>query len=106
MLKQRVLTAIVLVAVLLGVMLGLPPIATVWLVTVLVLDRRLGVGRASSATAAPRLARRSRAGRRVALIACLYFYCTVAGFVRVVDDRRDGCGGSSRSCGSASHRRA
>ena len=37
MLKQRVLTAVVLVAVLLGVMLGLPPIATVWLVTVLVL---------------------------------------------------------------------
>ena len=37
MLKQRVLTAMVLVAVLLGVMLGLPPIATVWLVTVLVL---------------------------------------------------------------------
>ena len=36
-LKERVLTAIVLVAVLLGVMLGLPPIATVWLLTVLVL---------------------------------------------------------------------
>ena len=30
-LRQRVLTAVVLVAVLLGVMLGLPPIATVWL---------------------------------------------------------------------------
>ncbi|HKU91068.1 MAG TPA: phosphatidate cytidylyltransferase [Steroidobacteraceae bacterium] len=37
MLRQRVLTAVVLVAVLLGVMLGLPPIATIWLVTVLVL---------------------------------------------------------------------
>ena len=37
MLKERVLTAVVLVAVLLGVMLGLPPIATVWLLTVLVL---------------------------------------------------------------------
>lgn len=37
MLKQRVLTAIALVAVLLGVMLGMPPVATVWLVTVLVL---------------------------------------------------------------------
>ena len=37
MLKERVLTALVLVAVLLGVMLGLPPIATVWLLTVLVL---------------------------------------------------------------------
>jgi phosphatidate cytidylyltransferase len=36
-LKERVLTAIVLVTVLLGVMLGLPPLATVWLVTVLVL---------------------------------------------------------------------
>jgi phosphatidate cytidylyltransferase len=36
-LKERVLTAIALVAVLLGVMLGLPPIATVYLVTLLVL---------------------------------------------------------------------
>ena len=36
-LKERVLTAIVLVVVLLGVMLGLPPIATVWLLTALVL---------------------------------------------------------------------
>jgi phosphatidate cytidylyltransferase len=36
-LKERVLTALVLVAVLLGVMLGLPPVATVWLLTVLVL---------------------------------------------------------------------
>jgi phosphatidate cytidylyltransferase len=36
-LKERVLTAIVLVAVLLGVMLGLPPLATVWMVTLLVL---------------------------------------------------------------------
>lgn len=37
MLKERVLTAIVLMVVLLGVMLGLPPIATVWLLTLLVL---------------------------------------------------------------------
>ena len=37
MLKERVLTAVVLVVVLLGVMLGLKPIATVWLVTILVL---------------------------------------------------------------------
>ena len=37
MLKQRVLTAIALVAVLLVVMLGLPTYATVWLVTVLIL---------------------------------------------------------------------
>jgi phosphatidate cytidylyltransferase len=36
-LKERVLTAVVLVAVLLGVMLGLPPAATVWLLTILVL---------------------------------------------------------------------
>lgn len=37
MLKERVLTAIVLVLVLLGVMLGLPPVATVWLLSLLVL---------------------------------------------------------------------
>lgn len=37
MLKERVLTAVVLVVVLLGVMLGLPPMATVWLLTLLVL---------------------------------------------------------------------
>lgn len=37
MLKERILTALVLVAVLLGVMLGMPPVATVWLLTVLVL---------------------------------------------------------------------
>lgn len=37
MLRQRVITALVLVALLLGVMLGLPPVATAWLVTVLVL---------------------------------------------------------------------
>jgi len=36
-LKQRIFTAIVIAAVMLGVMLGLPPIATVWLLTVLVL---------------------------------------------------------------------
>jgi phosphatidate cytidylyltransferase len=36
-LKERIVTALVLVAVLLGVMLGLPPQATVWLLTVLVL---------------------------------------------------------------------
>ncbi|HTU64878.1 MAG TPA: phosphatidate cytidylyltransferase [Steroidobacteraceae bacterium] len=37
MLKQRVLTALILVAVLLGVMLGLPPVATTALITLLVL---------------------------------------------------------------------
>jgi phosphatidate cytidylyltransferase len=36
-LKQRVLTALAMAVVVLGVMLGLPPIATVWLLTVLVL---------------------------------------------------------------------
>jgi len=36
-LKERVFTAVAMVAVMLGVMLGLPPIATVWLLTVLVL---------------------------------------------------------------------
>jgi phosphatidate cytidylyltransferase len=36
-LKERVLTAIVMVVVLLGVMLGLPPVATVYLITLLVL---------------------------------------------------------------------
>ena len=58
-LRQRVLTAMVLVAVLLGVMLGLPPIATIWLVTVLVL---IGAWEwaAFIGKAAPRRARRSR----------------------------------------------
>ena len=37
MLKQRVITAIALVAVLLGVMLGLPPVGTVWLLTLIML---------------------------------------------------------------------
>jgi len=36
-LKERILTAIVIAAVMLGVMLGLPPIATVWLLTAVVL---------------------------------------------------------------------
>jgi phosphatidate cytidylyltransferase len=36
-LKQRIVTAMLLVAVLLTVMLGLPPVATVWLLTALVL---------------------------------------------------------------------
>lgn len=37
MLRQRVITAITLATVLLVVMLGLPPIATAWLITVLIL---------------------------------------------------------------------
>lgn len=36
-LKQRVVTALILVAVLLGVMLGLPPVATIWLLTIIIL---------------------------------------------------------------------
>jgi phosphatidate cytidylyltransferase len=36
-LKQRVLTAVAMAVVVLGVMLGLPPMATVWLLTLLVL---------------------------------------------------------------------
>jgi phosphatidate cytidylyltransferase len=77
-----VLTAVVLVAVLLGVMLGLPPIATIWLLTVLILigawEWAAFIGNGS----AP-----ARAGFTVSvavlLIACLYFYATNPGFVRV-----------------------
>lgn len=81
MLRQRVLTAMVLVAVLLGVMLGLPPIATIWLLTVLILigawEWAAFIGNGS----AP-----ARAGFTVTvaalLIACLYLYSTTPGFVR------------------------
>jgi phosphatidate cytidylyltransferase len=80
-LKQRVLTAMVLVAVLLGVMLGLPPIATIWLVTVLVLigawEWAAFIGNGSAA---------ARAGFTITvavlLIGCLYFYSTMPQFVR------------------------
>ena len=71
MLRQRVLTAIVLVVVLLGVMLGLPPIATVWLVTALVL-----VGAWEWAAFVGGNTPRSRAAFTAvvaALIACSYF---------------------------------
>ena len=37
MLRQRVITAVALVAFLLAVMLGLPSFATIWLVTILIL---------------------------------------------------------------------
>ncbi|HEU4592479.1 MAG TPA: phosphatidate cytidylyltransferase [Steroidobacteraceae bacterium] len=81
MLRERVLTAMVLAAVLLGVMLGLPPIATIWLVTVLVLigawEWTAFIGNGS----AP-----ARAGFTVTvavlLVGCLYFYSTVPQFVR------------------------
>ena len=73
MLKQRVLTAIVLAAVLLGVMLGLPPVATVWLITVLVLigawEWTAFIGKTTPAT---RVA--FTVSIALALVACLYFY--------------------------------
>ncbi|MEO8062727.1 MAG: phosphatidate cytidylyltransferase [Pseudomonadota bacterium] len=83
MLKQRVTTAILLVAVLLFVMLGLPPIATVWLVTVLVL-----VGAWEWAAFIGKVGNGGRAAYAVAialvLVACLYFYSRSPGFVRLV----------------------
>ncbi len=83
MLKQRVLTAIALVAVLLFVMLGLPPIATVWLVSVLVLIGGwewagfLGAGSLKARFA-------FTAALTLALLACLYGYVVLPGFVQVV----------------------
>ena len=83
MLKERVLTAIVLAAVLLGVMLGLPPVATVWLLTVLVL---IGAwewaGFIGENTPATRAA--FTVAVALALVACLYFYTSYPGFVLVV----------------------
>ena len=80
MLKERVFTALVLVAVVLGVMLGLPPIATVWLLTVLVL-----VGAWEWAGFAGFASPVSRAMFTIvvalALIACLYLYTASPGFV-------------------------
>lgn len=81
MLRQRVLTAVVLVAVLLGVMLGLPPIATVWLLTTLILigawEWAAFVGGGSPA---------ARGGFTIivaaALFACLYFYARTPQFVQ------------------------
>ncbi len=83
MLRQRVLTAVVLVAVLLGVMLGLPPIATVWLITVLVL-----IGAWEWAAFIGSGSPRSRAAFTIvvaaALVACLYFYSSSTQFVHAV----------------------
>ena len=80
MLKERVFTALVLVAVILGVMLGLPPMATVWLLTVLVL-----VGAWEWAGFAGLTSPKARAMFTiiiaVALVACLYFYTASPGFV-------------------------
>ena len=83
MLKQRVLTAVVLVAVLLGVMLGMPPIATVWLVTVLVLigawEWAAFVGKGS------RMARAAYTALVAAsLWACLFSIERVPGFVQAL----------------------
>lgn len=83
MLKQRVLTAVVLVAVLLGVMLGLPPIATVWLITVLVLigawEWAAFIGNGSAgARAAFTIA------VAAALLVCFYFYSSSPSFVPMV----------------------
>jgi len=80
-LKQRVLTAMVLVAVLLGVMLGLPPIATVWLVTVLILIGAwewaafVGNGSPTARSVFTVLV-------AVALFICLFFYERSPGFVQ------------------------
>jgi len=77
MLRQRVLTGLVLVAVLLGVMRGLPPIATVWLITVLVL-----IGAWEWAAFLGRGSPQARAVFTMvvaaALVACLYFYFYVS----------------------------
>src|SRR4029077_7215645 len=80
-LRQRVLTGLVLAVVLLGVMLGLPPIATIWLLTVLILIGAWEWAAFLGNGSAP-----ARAGFTVAvaalLIACLYFYSTTPSFVR------------------------
>ena len=83
MLKERVLTAIVLVVVLLGVMLGLPPVATVWLLTVLVL---IGAwewaGFIGKGGVPLRVAFTSVVA--LCLVAGLYFHGAIPGFVPVV----------------------
>ncbi len=80
MLKQRVTTAVILVAVLLGVMLGLHYIATVWLVTVLVL-----VGAWEWAAFFGKGSNGARAAFTIvvalALVASLYFYARSPDFV-------------------------
>ena len=82
MLKQRVLTAIVMAVVVLGVMLGLPAIATVWLLTVLVL-----VGAWEWAGFLGKTSPLARAIFTVAvalgLIASLYFCNESPGFIRI-----------------------
>jgi len=81
-LKQRVLTAVVLVVILLGVMLGLPPMATVALITVLVLigawEWAAFIGKGTPAARAAYTALVA-----AALIASLYFYSLSPQFVSV-----------------------
>jgi phosphatidate cytidylyltransferase len=82
-LRERVLTAVAMAAVMLGVMLGLAPIATVWLLTVLVL-----VGAWEWAGFMRAVGPAARAGFTglvaAALIACLYLYASSPQFVRIV----------------------
>ena len=82
MLKQRVLTAIVLVAVLLGVMLGLPYKATVGLITILVL---IGAWEWAGFVGDGTPASRSVFTIVVAaaLVGCFYLYVTTPQFVRI-----------------------
>jgi phosphatidate cytidylyltransferase len=77
------LTAIALVAVLLGVMLGLPPMATVWLVTILVL---IGAWEWAAFTGknTPGVRAAYTALIAGALLASLYLYSSQPDFVRIV----------------------
>jgi len=81
-LKQRVLTAIALVAVLLGVMLGMPPVATVWLVTVLIL---VGAWEWAAFVGKGRVGERATFTGAVAvlLVACLFLHSRYPSFVAV-----------------------
>jgi phosphatidate cytidylyltransferase len=82
-LKERVLTAVAMAVVMLGVMLGLPSIATVWLLTVLVL-----VGAWEWAGFMGAVSPAARAGFTIvvaaALIACLYLYVGSTESVRLI----------------------
>jgi len=83
MLKERVLTAIVLMVVLLGVMLGLPPMATVWLLTILVL---IGAWEWAGFISGGPLPLRVGFTAAVALglVGCLQLYAQVPEYVPVV----------------------
>jgi phosphatidate cytidylyltransferase len=79
MLRQRVLTAVVLVGVFLGVMLGLPPVATVWLLTLLIL---IGAWEWSAFMGKGRAARVAfTLGIGAALAAALYLHLVEPRFV-------------------------